>query len=141
MDEFLTSTADTNSEVKLEVTVAAEADTDIKSLNDGMHCCSICGRYCQDEKKLDLHTLVRHRKNQTDFACDLCGEFLFRHYTLDFDQDPGGLVAGSVIQAIGMVIFEDVLMTDAVAGDTLLACSVHTNPQFGSIWQPMRAAI
>ena len=27
-----------------------------------------------------------------------------------------------------MVIFEDVLMTDAAAADTLLACSVRTNP-------------
>ena len=28
----------------------------------------------------------------------------------------------------GMVIFEDVLMTDAAASDTWLACSVRTNP-------------
>ena len=34
----------------------------------------------------------------------------------------------SVIQASGMVIFEDVLMTDAAAADTWLACSVRTNP-------------
>ena len=37
-------------------------------------------------------------------------------------------VAGSVIQASGMVIFEDVLMTDAAAADTWLACSLHTKP-------------
>jgi len=34
--------------------------------------CSICGRHCQDEKKYNLHLLVRHRKNQSEFACDLC---------------------------------------------------------------------
>ena len=37
-------------------------------------------------------------------------------------------MAGSVIQASRMVIFEDVLMTDAAAADTWLACSVRTNP-------------
>ena len=37
-------------------------------------------------------------------------------------------MAGSVIQASGMVIFEDVLMTDTAAADTWLACSVRTNP-------------
>ena len=37
-------------------------------------------------------------------------------------------MAGSVIQASGMVTFEDVLMTDAAAADTWLACSVRTNP-------------
>ena len=41
------------------------------------------------------------------------------------DQDS---VAGSVIQVSGMLIFEDVLMTDAAAADTWLACSVRTNP-------------
>ena len=37
-------------------------------------------------------------------------------------------MAGSVIQASGMVIFEDVLMADTAAADTWLACSIHTNP-------------
>ena len=37
-------------------------------------------------------------------------------------------MAGAVIQASGMVTFEDVLMTDATAADTWLACSVRTNP-------------
>ena len=41
------------------------------------------------------------------------------------DQDS---VAGSIIQASGMVIFEAVLMTDAAAADTLLTCSIRTNP-------------
>ena len=36
-------------------------------------------------------------------------------------------MAGSVIQASGMVTFEDVLMTDAAAADTWLACSICTN--------------
>ena len=37
-------------------------------------------------------------------------------------------MSGSVIQASGMVIFEDVLMTDsAAAADTLLAFSFCTN--------------
>ena len=44
---------------------------------------------------------------------------------LTYNQD---FVAGSVIQASGMVIFEDVLMTDTTAADTWLACSVRTNP-------------
>ena len=37
-------------------------------------------------------------------------------------------MAGAVIQASRMGIFEDVLVTDAAAADTLLACSVRTNP-------------
>ena len=45
---------------------------------------------------------------------------------MKIDQD--SVAAGSVIQASGMVIFEDVLMTDVAAADTWLACSVHTKP-------------
>ena len=41
------------------------------------------------------------------------------------DQDS---VVGSVIQASGMVTFEDVLMTDAATADIWLASSIRTNP-------------
>ena len=37
-------------------------------------------------------------------------------------------MVGSVIQASGMVTFEDVLMTYSAAADTWLACSVRTIP-------------
>ena len=37
-------------------------------------------------------------------------------------------MAGSVNQTSGMVIFEDVLMTDVTAVDTWLTCSIYTNP-------------
>ena len=37
-------------------------------------------------------------------------------------------MAGSVNQTSGMVIFEDVLMTDVTAVDTWLTCSIYTIP-------------
>ena len=37
-------------------------------------------------------------------------------------------VTGSVIQASRMVTFVDVLMTDAVAADTWLTCTISANP-------------
>ena len=48
------ATTDTNSDIKLE-----ETENDMKNLSNcnEMYSCSICGRYCQDAKKLELHTL------------------------------------------------------------------------------------
>lgn len=51
-------------------------EPDLKPVNSHMVMCKVCGRYIADEKRLDLHMLVRHRKNQDDFACDLCGKIL-----------------------------------------------------------------
>jgi len=77
-DEFITEpTTTAESEVKREETPEEWMKKNL--LNEGTcsalpltYDCSICGRHCQDEKKYNLHLLVRHRKNQSEFACDLC---------------------------------------------------------------------
>ena len=66
---------ETNEEPMTTLKVEEPMD-DLKPVNSHMVMCKVCGRYIADEKRLDLHMLVRHRKNQDEFACDLCGKIL-----------------------------------------------------------------
>jgi hypothetical protein len=47
-----------------------------KPVTEGMLMCRVCGRYVQNQKRYDVHMLVRHRKDQTKFACDMCNKVL-----------------------------------------------------------------